>query len=152
MPWWAWLIVGFAMLAGELLAPGGFYLLFVGLGAIAVGLLTFLGLSGPEWTQWVLFTAISVLSVTTLRRRLAGSAPGSSRLEPSVVGETVVLKSAIEAGGVGQAEYRGSVWQVKNAGSSALESGARCRVDEVNGITLLVGRTAAELEEIDRWK
>ena len=152
MPWWAWLIVGFAMLAAELLAPGGFYLLFVGLGAIAVGALTFLELSGPEWTQWLLFTAISVLSLTTLRRRLAAAGHGSSRLDRGVVGEIVVLKAAIAAGDVGQGEYRGSVWQVENAGGRTLESGTRCRVDEVNGITLLVGKTAAELEEIDRWK
>ena len=34
MPWWSWLILGFALLAGEMLATGGFYLLFAGIGAL----------------------------------------------------------------------------------------------------------------------
>ncbi len=150
MPWWAWLVLGFAMLAGEMLAPGGFYLLFVGLGAIAVGLLALAHLAGPAWVQWLLFSAISVAAVMTLRRQ-GRSAPATGRLDRGLVGETVVLTSAIEPGGAGQAEFRGSVWRVENAGSEPLEVGARCRVDEVNGITLTVGRTTAELEEIEQW-
>ena len=41
-------------------------------------------------------------------------------------------------GGVGQGEHRGSVWIVQNLGSQVLEAGARCTVDEVNGVTLVV--------------
>lgn len=148
MPWWAWLVLGFAMLAGEMLAPGGLYLLFVGLGAIAVGLLTLGGLSGPAWTQWLLFTGISVAALMTLRGRLARSASSEGQLDRGVVGETVVLKTAIEPGGAGKAELRGSVWQVENAGRETLQAGTRCRVEEVHGITLTVGGTSAELEEI----
>ena len=46
MPWWSWLIVGFALLGGEMLAPGGFYLLFLGIGALIVGLLALGNLAG----------------------------------------------------------------------------------------------------------
>ena len=152
MPWWAWLVLGFGMLAGELLAPGGFYLLFAGLGALAVGALAALQLAGPPWTQWVLFTAISVLSMTMLRSRLRRSALGGGRVERRLVGRSVLLKTAIEPGGSGQAEHSGSVWQVRNAGTRALAQGERCRVDEVDGVTLVVGRTAAELEEIEQWR
>ena len=150
MPWWAWLVMGFAMLASEMLAPGGFYLLFVGLGAIAVGLLALADLAGPAWVQWLLFSAISVAAVLTLLRQ-GRSAPSTGRLDRGLVGGTVVLTTAIEPGGAGQAEFRGSVWRVDNAGREPLEAGARCRVDEVNGITLTVGRTSAELEEIEQW-
>ena len=100
--------------------------------------------------QWLLFSGISVAAVVTLLRQ-GRSTPSSGRLDRGLVGETVVLTTEIEPGGAGQAEFRGSVWRVENAGRETLEVGARCRVDEVNGITLTVGRTSAELEEIERW-
>ncbi len=149
MPWWSWLIVGFALLGGEMLAPGGFYLLFLGIGALIVGLLALANLAGPSWTQWLLFTLLSVLSLTMLRSRLARSLLPSRRVS-EIVGETVELTTAIQPDGVGQARFRGSVWKVYNAGPRALEVGARCRVDEVNGITLTVGKVAV-MEEIEKW-
>lgn len=142
MPWWSWLILGFALLGGEMLAPGGFYLLFVGIGALIVGLLALADLAGPSWTQWLLFTLLSVLSLTILRSRLARSIL-PSRPGAEIIGETVELTTAIQPDGVGQARFRGSVWRVHNAGPRALEVGARCRVDEVNGITLTVGSRRA---------
>ncbi len=139
MPWWAWLVLGFVLLASELASPSGFYLLFAGIGAIIVGLLGLGELSGPPWAQWLLFTLISVLSVTTLRSRLARSFnTADAMVDDSLVGQTVTLTDRIEAGGVGQGEHRGSVWTVQNLGSQALEAGARCTVDEVNGVTLVV--------------
>ena len=142
MPWWSWLILGFALLGSEMLAPGGFYLLFVGIGALIVGLLALANLAGPSWTQWLLFTLLSVLSLTILRSRLARSIL-PSRTGAEIIGETVELTTAIQPDGVGQARFRGSVWRVHNAGPRALEVGARCRVDEVNGITLTVGSRRA---------
>ena len=150
MPWWSWLILGFALLGGEMLAPGGLYLLFLGVGALIVGLLVLVNLAGPEWTQWLLFALLSVLSLTLLRSRLARSIlptkPGAE-----IIGETVELTTAIEPDGVGQASFRGSVWKVRNAGPHALEVGAHCRVDEVKGITLTVGRSSSVIEEIEEW-
>ncbi len=139
MPWWAWLVLGFVLLASELASPSGFYLLFAGIGAIIVGLLGLGELSGPPWAQWLLFTLILVLSVTTLRSRLARSFNrADATVDDSLVGKTVTLTDRIEAGGVGQGEHRGSVWTVQNLGSQVLEAGTRCTVDEVNGVTLAV--------------
>ncbi len=139
MAWWAWLVLGFVLLASELASPSGFYLLFAGIGAIIVGLLGLGELSGPAWAQWLLFTLISVLSVATLRSRMARSFnKADATVDDSLVGQTVTLTDRIEAGGVGQGEHRGSVWTVENLGSQALEAGARCTVDEVNGVTLVV--------------
>ncbi len=150
MPWWLWLVLGFALLGGEMLAPGGLYLLFLGIGALIVGLMALAGIAGPAWTQLLLFTLISVLSLATLRSRLARSMrPG--KLDEAIVGETIELTTSIQPDGVGQARYRGSVWKVYNAGASALEAGARCRVEEINGITLTVGRSSGVPEEIEQW-
>ena len=59
MLWWAWLLVGFLLVAAELLTPGGFYLLFFGLGGIAVGLLGLIALAA----------ATALGGATTLRKR-----------------------------------------------------------------------------------
>ena len=150
MPWWAWMVLGFTLLAGELLAPGGLYLLFIGIGALIVGVLAAAGLAGPSWSQWLLFSLISVLSLTTLRGRLARSMrPGE--LDEAIVGETIELTTLIAPNGVGQGRFRGSVWKVHNAGSRELEAGTRCRVEEVRGITLTVGIAPDALGEIDSW-
>ncbi len=150
MPWWSWLILGFALLGGEMLSPGGFYLLFVGIGALIVGLLALANLAGPSWMQWLLFTLLSVLSLTMLRSRLARSLL-PARQVAEIVGETVELTTAIQPDGIGQARFRGSVWKVRNAGPLPLEVGARCRVDEVKGITLTVGKSPSVPEEIKEW-
>ncbi len=46
MPWWLWLVLGLALLGGEMLAPGGLYLLFLGIGALIVGVMTLAGIAG----------------------------------------------------------------------------------------------------------
>jgi len=150
MPWWSWLVLGFALLGGEMLSPGGLYLLFIGIGALIVGLLALANLAGPDWAQWLLFTLLSVLSLTMLRSRLArGILP--ARLRSGIVGETIELTTAIQPDGFGQARFRGSVWKVRNAGPGVLEVGAHCRVNEVNGITLTVGKSSSAMEENEEW-
>ena len=37
MAWWLWMLLGFALIVCELTTPGGFFFLFFGLGAVAVG-------------------------------------------------------------------------------------------------------------------
>ena len=44
MTWWTWLLLGLVLAALELATPGGFFILFFGLGAIVVGILELLGL------------------------------------------------------------------------------------------------------------
>ena len=38
MPWWGWVVVGAALLGAEIVVPTDFYLVFLGLSALAVGL------------------------------------------------------------------------------------------------------------------
>jgi membrane protein implicated in regulation of membrane protease activity len=70
MEWWLWVILGFLMMVAELLTPGGFYLLFFGVGAVIVGSLDALGWAGPAWTQWLLFSLLSVVCLLVFRRPL----------------------------------------------------------------------------------
>jgi membrane protein implicated in regulation of membrane protease activity len=140
MTWWLWVLFGFVLLGAELLTPGGFYLIFFGCGALAVGLLTALGWSGPLWFQGILFSVLSVLSVILFRKPLVQKmkAADRSREVDSLVGETAFAVDAIQADGFGKAELRGTAWNVRNVGSSLIQARQRCRVEKVDGLTLWI--------------
>jgi inner membrane protein len=140
MPWWIWVLLGFALLAAEMLTPGGFYLLFFGCGALAVGLLTALGWSGPLWFQGVLFAVLSVFSVLSFRRRLLqkmGAVDKGPEVD-SLVGQTAFAVDRIQASAFGKAELRGSAWNARNIGDEAVQAKQRCRVEKVDGLTLWI--------------
>ena len=39
MDWWLWILLGLLLFLAELTTPGGFYILFFGIGAVIVGIL-----------------------------------------------------------------------------------------------------------------
>jgi len=137
MTWWAWVLFGVALLVVEMMTPGGLFALFFGIGAIAVGVLSALGLSGPPWLEWLLFAGLSVALLAVLRKRLRGKL-GAPGLAAELAGEVAVVIADVPSGGVGKAELRGTPWEARAAGTEALSRGQRCRVDRVDGITLVL--------------
>ena len=49
MQWWLWLAVGLALIVAELVTPSGFFIIFFGLGALAVGVLAAVGAVTSLW-------------------------------------------------------------------------------------------------------
>jgi membrane protein implicated in regulation of membrane protease activity len=139
MPWWLWMLLGMVLAVLELQAPGSFFLLGFGIGAITVGALASIGLSGPPWLQWLLFSVLSVAAVLLFRRfLLKGEADrwtGAREID-NLVGQEVVLTEDLAVGGASKGELRGTTWSVRNAGDAALSKGQRCRVERVEGLTL----------------
>ena len=135
MSWWAWVLLGVALLVVEVVAPGGLFALFFGVGAIAVGVLVGVGAGGPGWLQWALFAALSVATLAVFRKRMRGklAAPG---LQPDLAGEVAVVIADIPAGGVGKAELRGTPWEARSAAGGPLSRGQRCRVERIEGLAL----------------
>lgn len=140
MTWWIWILLGFALLAAEMMTPGGFYLLFFGCGALAVGLLTALGWTGPLWLQGVFFAVLSIFSVLVFRKPLVQKmkSPEDGRQVDSLVGEIALPVDRIQANGFGKVELRGTVWNARNVGDEAVQPKQRCRVEKVDGLTLWV--------------
>ena len=140
MQWWLWLLLGLFLLLCELLTPGGFYIIFFGVGAVVVGVLSLMNLAGPLWLQWLLFSVISVGTLVLFRRPLLRRVEPVSRPHDvdSLVGETAVPLEDIPAGAIGKAEMRGTSWTARNVGASALARGQRCKVERVEGLTLFV--------------
>src|ERR1044071_9440303 len=134
LTWWLWLLLGFLLFAPELATPGGFFVFFLGVGAVVVALLTGLGISGPPWLQWMLFCVVSAVSLLLFRRPLQSRIRRSSTREvDSIVGETAVSMDSIGVRQMGRVELRGTVWSACNAGEAAIAAGQRCSVERVDG-------------------
>jgi hypothetical protein len=138
MPWWGWVAAGALLLAAEMGAvDAGFYLVFLGLSALAVGLLGLAGLAGPVWLQWLLFAVLALVSLVFFRGRLyAHLRRFGGELGEGVAGEVAVAEGRIEPGAIGRAELRGSMWSARNAGATPIEAGERVRVERVEGLML----------------
>ena len=141
MAWWVWVLAGLVLLGLELATPGGFFIAFFGVGALIVGALVGAGLVEAGWLQWLLFSVLSVISVLLFRKPLLEWMKRRETPRPAVdslVGEEAVLTEDLPAGGVGKAELRGTSWSVRSRAGSSLQRGRRCRVEQVDGLTLWV--------------
>jgi membrane protein implicated in regulation of membrane protease activity len=138
MQWWHWAVLGLVLGLLELATPGGFFILFFGVGALLVSVLSLAGVAGPLWVQWVTFGALSILTLfffrdPLLRRMRASEHTG---LVDSLTADIAVAKEDIAPGAVGRAELRGTAWSALNIGAGALHRGQRWSVHRVDGLTL----------------
>jgi len=138
MAWWSWVLFGVVLLGVELFTPGGLFALFLGLSALAVGVMVALGAGGPPWLQWGFFSLFSLALVAFVRRRLRGVLAARASPVDTVLGEVAVLTTDLPAHGVGRAELRGSTWEARTEEEGGLSLGRRCRVERVEGLTLWV--------------
>ena len=137
MLWWYWVILGLTLVAIELATPGGFFVIFFAIAAIAVGSLELLGLVEIPWLQWLLFTVIALAGLALFRRPLLErmNMRGSGEMD-TLVGEVAVTASVMQPGEHGRAELRGTAWSARNVDTRMLALGQRCRVVAVQGLML----------------
>lgn len=139
MEWWIWLALGLVLMVIELVTPSGFFVMFFGLGALTVGVLTRLGLAGPAWMEWLLFTVFSIGYVLFFRGRLQQQVPYSTANNiDTLIGEIAVPRERILPGAVGRVDLRGTTWNARNDAAAAIEPGRRCRVVGVDNLLLSV--------------
>jgi membrane protein implicated in regulation of membrane protease activity len=137
--WWLWVLLGFGLLACELVTPGAFFFMFFGLGAIVVGVVTWSGLVESPPLEWLLFSLVSLVFLVPLRGRLVrwvGSGDEAAKSVDALVGQTAVLLDDLPPGELGKAELRGSSWNARNGDDKALRKGQRGKVTRVDGLTL----------------
>lgn len=144
MPWWGWLIIGVLLLATELVAVDAqFYLVFLGVAAILVGIGDIAGPELPIWVEWLSFAVLSGLMMVTVRRNLYDKL----RVQPldeieSDVGRTVSLAEELAPGTSCRTEYRGAMWTAMNVGAEPIPAGGEARIVSVEGLTLRVSQAA----------
>jgi membrane protein implicated in regulation of membrane protease activity len=141
MAWWGWAILGIACMVIEVHLTQDFTLFCVGVAAFVVTAVAAFATALPFWSHWLLFSALAVVVLLTVRKPLLG------RLRPDrgrdadfdyLLGEVATPSEDLAANGVGKAELRGSVWTVRNAEPANLNKGQRCRVTRIEGLTLWI--------------
>lgn len=138
--WWHWLALGLILAALEMAAAGGFFIIFFGIGAAAVGLLALAGAAGPLWMQVLLFTVISLVTVALFRTRVLRwmqSDPQAPAID-TLVGEFGAASQTLLPGAIGKVELRGSSWPARNISGQSIVSGERVRVVSVDGLMVHV--------------
>lgn len=140
MHWWHWLALGLVLIALEMAASGGFYVIFFGIAALAIGGLRLFDMAGPAWVQFLLFSIVSVASLLLFRspflRWMQLDTPAAD--VDSLVGETATPIDDIAPGGVGRAELRGTVWSARNTGAAPILRGQRCTVVRVDRLMIFL--------------
>jgi len=140
MPWWGWIVLGTLLFCVELFAIDvQFYLVFIGAGALLVGILGLAGLELPVWGQWLLFALISLTAMVTFRRRLYDKLRGNiPDMKQGILGDFVTLGQALEPGASCRTEYRGTTWTAVNVGDVVIPSGSNAVIETMDGLTLNV--------------
>lgn len=136
-PGWIWAIAGILLLIAEIIAPG-FFLVFVGVAAIATGAFTLLfGLGVP--LQLILFIVYSALAVMIGKRWYGEPHGGDQRHainEPAkrLIGKTLVVVSPVDDNS-GRVRVGDGEW---NARGGPAEVGDRVTVTAIEGNCLIV--------------
>ena len=140
MPWWGWIAMGAMLFVAEMgFVDMEFYLVFLGVSALAVGAAGLAGLELPFWGQWLAFAALVLVSLGLFRKRVYGRIRARvADLPDNVVGEVGTARGRMEPGATGQVELRGAPWTAYNAGDVAIEAGARVQVERTEGLVLRV--------------
>lgn len=142
---WFWLSLGLILGVGEMLLPG-FFLIWLGLAAIIVGLLDYF-LPITIAYQVALFAILSVLTVFAGKKFLKDNPiettdPKLNDRGARLVGEIVTVVEVI-ADGNGRVKVGDSVWPARGADAGV---GERVRVTGADGAVLLVSPVQLEME------
>ena len=140
MTWWGWMVLGAVLFGAELFAVDAqFFLVFLGISAAIVGLAGMVGISAPEWVQWLAFAFLSLVSMFTFRKSLYQKIRGGvEEFKEGIAGEHVVVSESLAPGAEGRVAFRGSDWTVRNVGDQTIDSGSRVNVVRTDGLTLHV--------------
>ena len=138
---WSWWIVGFILLAAELVAPGVF-LIWIGLAALVIGALSLFFWEAAFWAwqlQFVLFAALSIIFALLGRRyfgrnRDTSDEPFLNQREASLVGRTATLQEPIVEGR-GRIRLDDTWWSVNG---EDMPAGTRVRIAAARGRTLVI--------------
>jgi len=135
---WNWLIVGVVLMGIETFAPGVF-MLWLGLAALIVGLLSF-GIAWSWQTQVLVFAVLAIAMVPLWRnfsRRNAKPTdkPFLNKRAEGLVGRVFTLEKPI-VDGVGTVKVDDTVWRVSGQNTPA---GSRVKIIHADGASLTVG-------------
>jgi membrane protein implicated in regulation of membrane protease activity len=140
MAWLIWLLVGCGFGVGEMLSAGSFYLAPFAIGA-ALAAAAQAAVGGV--LAWIVFVAVSVLSLATVRplitARLTRS-PGLRTGAAALIGQHGrVLQTIDNRAGIGQVRIESETWTARSFDEDrVIEVGTDVEVVAIRGATAIV--------------
>lgn len=134
---WNWLIIGVVLMGIETFAPGVF-MLWLGLAALIVGVLSF-SIAWSWQMQIIVFAALAIAMVPLWRYYSGRNAkptdkPFLNKRAEGLIGRVFTLEKPI-VDGVGTVKIDDTVWRVSGPDAP---SGSRVRIVEADGASLRV--------------
>lgn len=127
--------MGLEMLAVD----AAFYLIFIGVAALIIGLLEPLGVTLGLTAQWIAFAVLALTLMVLFRERLYKKLRGGAvGFEDSTIGSLVDITSDVSPGASTRVRMRGSEWTAINIGQETIPAGRQARIKEVDGLILKV--------------
>lgn len=127
--------MGLEMLAVD----AAFYLIFIGVAALIIGLLEPLGVTLGLTAQWIAFAMLALTLMVLFRERLYKKLRGGAvGFEDSTIGSLVDITGDVAPGGSTRVRMRGSEWTAINIGQETIPAGRQARIKEVDGLILKV--------------
>lgn len=154
MAWWAWIIAGLVLMGIEMLAVDtAFYLIFIGVAALLLGLAGLAGLDLPIWAQWVAFAVLAFVFMVFFREKLYNRLRGGALgFRDPAVGKLVTVDKEVSPGAETRVKMRGSRWTAVNIGDQTITKGSQARITEVDGLNLMITGTEPDSSDLQSSK
>ena len=134
-----WIILAIIFLIGELLS-GGFYLLSIGLGAIAAAILNYLQFSITlQIIAFILITVIFILISRPLYRKLNKNTVDKKSNTERLIGLKAKVTEDIDSHKIGTINVNGEVW--KAISDEKISEGEEVEITDIEGVKLKVKKT-----------
>ena len=131
-----WIILAIIFLIGELLS-GGFYLLSIGLGAIAAAILNYLQFSITlQIIAFILITVIFILISRPLYKKLDKNTVDKKANTERLIGLKAKVTEDIDSHKIGNINVNGEVW--KAISDEKISKGETVEITEIEGVKLKV--------------
>ncbi len=125
------------------LAFPAFIMIFFGISAWVVALLSFIGLAPSFNAQLAIFVSVAILSLVLFRKKAKRISRGRGLLRThdahetdAIVGSTAVVINDIEANQLGKVELFGTAWQA--TASETIKKGSTVEIISRNNLVLTV--------------
>ena len=135
-----WAIAGFILVIAELLS-GTFYLLVLGMAALATALAAYLG--AAFWVQAMVAAAVALIGIYAVRRWWATHPKSGEASNNLDLGQAVVIESWVnQAAGTARIKYRGSSWdaQIVNGANSPNGTNATSGAPKLSDVLYICGQ------------
>lgn len=146
-----WLVLGFVLILSELLLPGGIAF-FVGLGALFVGLLYFLGAISSPLTGFTIWFILSITFLFTLKGfvdRFLPNTESKANTDEDIdaFGTEVEVTADIDYENAGRIEFQGTGWPAKSrVKGKKFQKGEKVKIVFRDNMTWLVDSFAQDDE------